>query len=67
MLRHQASENFSGSYLHFRHFNYKTSSSLISPGRDGHESENLLQISGLIVLKNERFLNGGGCKEFLIN
>ena len=57
VFRHQASDKyFSRSYLHFRHFNYKTSSSLISTGRDGHESENLLQISDSIILKNERFL-----------
>ena len=65
VFRHQASDKyFSRSYLHFRHFNYKTSSSLISTGRDGHESENLLQISDLIILKNERFLKEKGVKSF---
>lgn len=62
VLRYQPSDSiFSRSYLHLRHFNYKTSSSLIGTDRDSHESENLLQISNLIVLKNERFLRGG-CK-----
>jgi len=64
-FRHQVSDkHFSGSYLHFRHFNYKTSSSLMSTGRDGHKSENLLQISDLIVLKNERFLKEEDVKSF---
>lgn len=65
VFRHQASDKyFSRSYLRFRHFYYKTSSSLINTGRDGHESENLLQISNLIVLKNERSLKEKDVKPF---
>jgi len=65
VFRHQASDKyFSRSYLHFRHSNYKTSSSLTSTGRDGHESKNLLQISNLIVLKNERSLKEKDVKSF---